>query len=192
MSGRSSLGTRVALFAFVVTLVGLGLAERQREREDHRDLRLTFDAQAADLEGARAQLATARLALELEDVAFRDLTAAHQELQALHRESMDWGPLRAPRDCVREVILMDDTAWPVDRDAELAHCLNAYEWCEGERTGLVEDLDQCFNMCFPHPRQRPERDDPRAGDSDSSWIDWPEGHVVKRFPSHEKKGTRDR
>ena len=97
---------------------------------------------------------------------------------------MDWGPLRAPRDCVREVILMDETAWPVNRDADLAYCLNAYEWCEGERTGLVEDLDQCFANAYHPSFERPKRDDPRAGDSDSSWIDWPEGHVVEPFPKH--------
>lgn len=184
-ASRTGTTTRVAVFAFVVALAGIGLAELQ-----HRELRLAFDAQTAELDGARGELQSARTALLHADEAFGSLLGSHEELRALHQDSMDWGPLRGPRDCVREVILMDQTAWPVDRDGELAHCISAYLWSEGERAGLVEDLNQCFQFAFP--RVRPERDDSRAGDADSSWIAWPEGYVVEPFAGHEKKGGRDR
>ncbi len=108
---------------------------------------------------------------------YRDLLSDHRELYDLHHEFMQWGPLRTPRDCVRETILMewkiplDESLWPTDVDAQLAHCLGNLKWCQGERLTLVEAMDagRCGSgdrWAMPH----------RPGDDDSMWI-YPPGYV---------------
>lgn len=177
---------RMGVGAFALTFMLLGLVEcnhrtlHANELGELDRLRTTSAATESELESVRRELFAARAALAHQDAAFADLVDSHLALQELHRESMQWGPLRSPRDCVREVVLMDETAWPMDRDAELAYYANAYAWSEQERTRVLEELDRCFDVCFP---SIPGPSDSPSADANSSWIDWPENHVVQRFPT---------
>lgn len=170
---------RIAIAAFGVTFLGMALVQRHRDLAMHDRLRAESAVQVDALVKAHQELSVANTALEHQAAAYAGLLESHLALQSLHAQSVEWGPLRAPRDCVREVILLDERAWPFDRDGHLAYEIKAHDWCEGERVRCVEDLDQCFDMAFP--AHRPERHDPRAGDADSSWIDWPEGFVVQKL-----------
>ena len=111
-----------------------------------------------------------------DDAAFYALIDDHTELQALHREFMQWGPMRTPRDCVRETILMewkvpiDVTIWPTDTDAQLAHCMGNLKWAYRERLQLVEAMDA--GLCGASDRfALPPTDD----SGDSIWI-YPPGY----------------
>lgn len=177
-------GTGQTLFvtgiAFMLTLGGIAqcraVHDRARQQVEHSKLQQAFQVQASELETARSEMALMVGTMRFQSDAFQSLRQSHEELQALHVESMDWGPLRAPRDCVREVILIDERAWPVSRDADLAYYIKANEWCEDTRLADAQELESCTMMMVP---DWPEPPDPRASDSNSSSIDWPEGFVVQ-------------
>ena len=108
---------------------------------------------------------------------YTDLLVDHRALRDLHHEFMQWGPLRTPRDCVRETVLMewklpiDQSLWPTDRDAQLAHCIGQLKWEHAGRLQLVKAMDN--GNCGSNDRFAL----PHLGESDvdSLWI-YPPGY----------------
>jgi hypothetical protein len=146
------------------------IAALKREKLGLHELNVKLDAEAS-------QATVALLEYESKDDAhFYALIDDYTELQDLHREFMQWGPMRTPRDCVRETILMewkvpiDVTLWPTDRDAQLAHCMGNLKWAYRERMQLVEAMDA--GLCGSDDRfALPPSDD----SGDSLWI-YPPGY----------------
>lgn len=188
MSGPDPLRVR-RVVASLLAVVGVGVVgfsmydsinSRQVQKDKVAALRLAnLELHELNVKlDAEASRATADL-LEYEshdDAALYALIDDYTELQSLHRESMQWGPMRTPRDCVRETILMewkvpiDVTIWPTDTDAQLAHCMGNLKWAYRERTQLVEAMDE--GLCGSDDRfSLPPTDD----SGDSLWI-YPPGY----------------
>lgn len=150
MSRRASYLAVIAMASALVTLAVVGRMEGSKLRAAH----------AAELEQLRAENLRlhekyvlleegCRLNSRFESDAFQDLLGAHEQLQNLHRASLVWGPMRSPRDCVLETILMDDDkVWPVrNPEAQLAESMAAHDWCEEQRHQLLTELDD-LSYCW--------------------------------------------
>jgi hypothetical protein len=167
----------ITFFVACCTTVYFATDAIERERalsgELHRQL---HQVETANLE-IHEDLQSCFTIFDESDAAFYDLVSAHTQLQDLHRETMVWGPMQSPRDCVRETILMewklpiDESLWPTDRDAQLAHCIGNLEWSQRERLQLVQAMDT--GLCSTSDRFA--LPDLGAGDVDSTWI-YPPGY----------------
>lgn len=137
--------------AYFMTVLMLEVSEHSLEVAKDQlnvcsaDLHVAQSDLRAEMEISKAFEANARF----EDAAFQGAIEDLKALQELHQEAMQWGPLRTPRDCVREVLLMEHDHYPVNSEAERAFLLKENEWLRNERERLYTDLDACEDFAFP-------------------------------------------